>query len=77
MKFNYWDIVINGLNSKHDIINNDETFVILDQNYDTELVLKSEGEIIKMKYINPINELSIDINAKEIIVNLYDYDYDY
>ena len=75
MKFNYWDIVINGLNSKHDIINNDETFVILDQNYDTELVLKSEGEIIKMKYINPINELSIDINAKEIIVNLYDYDY--
>ncbi|MEX2947261.1 hypothetical protein ABH521_003030 [Staphylococcus warneri] len=77
MKFNYWDIVINGLNSKHDIINNDETFVILDQNYDTELVLKSEGEIIKMKYINPINELSIDINAKEIIVNLYDNDYDY
>ncbi|MCT1927065.1 hypothetical protein [Staphylococcus pasteuri] len=77
MKFNKWDIVINNLNSRHDIINNDESFVILDKGHDTKLVLKSEGEIIKVKYLSYDNELSIDTKAKKIIINLDDYDFDY
>ncbi|MCO0860976.1 hypothetical protein [Staphylococcus pasteuri] len=72
MKFNNWNIIINGLNSRHEIISNNETFLILERNQHAELVLKLDSDIIKVKSIGYSNELSIDTNTKEIIVNMTD-----
>lgn len=69
MKFNNWTVTINGKGS-YNVVRDEDTLVILENYQHVALYLKLENGSIKVKSLSYGNDVSLNVDTREIIVNV-------
>lgn len=69
IEFNNWTVTINGKGS-YNIVRDEDTLVILENYQHVALYLKLENDTIKVKSLSYGNDVSFNVDTREIIVNV-------
>lgn len=69
IEFNNWTVTINGKGS-YNIVRDEDTLVILENYQHVTLYLKLENDAIKVKSLSYGNDVSFNVDTREIIVNV-------
>lgn len=69
MHFNGWKITIK-YDGKYEVVTNDDTLIIVDEEYDVALALKYLEGFMKISHVNYGSDFWINAETKEIILEI-------
>ncbi|AVP36143.1 hypothetical protein DOS70_05035 [Staphylococcus felis] len=69
MKFNGWIITIK-YNGEHEVVTNENTLLVIDEEYDVALVLKETNGFIKVSHVNYGSDFYVNADTKELILEI-------
>ncbi|MBI5975725.1 hypothetical protein [Staphylococcus canis] len=72
MKFNDWIITIK-YEGEHEVVKNEDTLLVINENYDVVLVLKEQNGFMKVSRVNYDSEFYINADTKELVLEIKDY----
>lgn len=68
-----WEIKV-AYTGTYEILTNDDSLVVIDQEDSIALKLKIEDDLVKIQQINYNNQVSIDTENKVITSHIYNYE---